>query len=113
MVCYGTAAVILWGIVLVMRYPVTGFGTGTVAAFWAMAIVPQIIGHTSYNWSLKWFSAGTIAVSLLGEPVCAAIMAYFLFAESLTWLKIMGALLILAAIVVSSLGEEKVKDNTQ
>ncbi len=71
-----------------------------------MALIPQLIGHTSYNWSLKWFSAGLIAVSLLGEPVCATILAYFIFDEGLALTKIIGGALILAAIYIASAGEK-------
>ncbi|MCP4345587.1 MAG: DMT family transporter [Desulfobacterales bacterium] len=106
MVCYGSAAAILWGIVLLSGAQVTGFGSNTVTAFWAMALIPQLIGHTSYNWSLKWFSAGLIAVSLLGEPIGAIILAYFIFGEGLTWLKIAGGTLILAAIYIASASEK-------
>jgi drug/metabolite transporter (DMT)-like permease len=106
-VCYGSAAMILWGIVLLWRMPIAGFSTNTVAAFWAMALVPQLIGHTSYNWSLKWFSAGLIAVSLLGEPVGATILAYFIFGEGLTVSKLIGGILILSAIYIVSVSEKK------
>ena len=105
MVCYGSAAVILWAMVLALRLPVTGFSTDTVSAFWAMALIPQLIGHTSYNWSLRWFSAGTIAVSLLGEPIGSSILAYVLFDERPTVYKFVGGGLILLAIYLSSRGE--------
>ena len=67
-----------------MRLPVTGYSTGTFAAFGAMALISQVIGHSSYNWGLKWFSAGLIAVTWLGEPILSTILAYFLFGEGLT-----------------------------
>ncbi len=109
MVCYGSAAAILWIIVLSLGLPITGFSTPTVSAFWAMALIPQLIGHTSYNWSLKWFSAATIAVSLLGEPIGSTILAYFLFDEGLTPYKITGGALILAAIYLAGRGETRRK----
>lgn len=104
-VCYGSAALILWAMVIALRLPVSGFSTGTVSAFWAMALIPQLIGHTSYNWSLRWFSAGTIAVSLLGEPIGAGILAYLLFDERPTVHKFAGGGLILLAIYLSARGE--------
>lgn len=107
MVCYGSAAAILWIIVLSLGLPITGFSTRTVSAFWAMALIPQLIGHTSYNWSLKWFSAATIAVSLLGEPIGSTILAYFLFDEGLTAYKITGGALILLAIYLAGRGETR------
>lgn len=101
-VCYGSAAIILWIIVLVLNLPITGFKLGTFGAFWGMALIPQLIGHTSYNWSLKWFGASLIAVSLLGEPIGATILAYFLFDEKLTIAKLVGGGLILSAIYLVS-----------
>lgn len=103
--CYGSAALFLWLAVLVLKLPLTGYSTQTVAAFWALALISQIIGHTSYNWALKWFSAGFVAVALLGEPIGATIMAYIIFDEGLTWVKFIGGLLILSAIYIAAAGE--------
>ena len=106
-VCYGSAALLLWGFVLCMGLPVTGFSSTTWAAFWGMALVAQLVGHSSYNWALKWFSAGLVAVSLLGEPIGATVLAYLLFGEGLTLPKFIGCGLIMAAICIAALGEKK------
>jgi len=106
-VCYGSAAVILWLIVLLLKLPITGYSSQTVAAFWAMALVSQILGHSSYNWALKWFSTGFIAVALLGEPIGSTILAYIIFDEGLTWLKLAGGLFLLSAIYIAAAGEKK------
>ncbi len=100
--CYGSAAMILWSVVLLAGFPVSGFSSETYACLWAMALFTHLIGHSSYNWALKWFSAGLIAVSLLGEPIGSTILAYFIFDEGLTWPKLVGGGLILAAIYVSA-----------
>ena len=104
--CYGSAAIILWTSVLVLRLPIAGFSMGTYTAFAGMALISQIIGHSSYNWALKWFSASLIAVSLLGEPIGATILAYIIFAEGLTWAKSIGGGLILAGIYLAARGEK-------
>jgi drug/metabolite transporter (DMT)-like permease len=104
--CYGSAALFLWLVVLVLKLPLTGYSTQTVTAFWAMALISQILGHTSYNWALKWFSAGLVAVALLGEPIGATIMAYIIFDEGLTWVKFIGGLFILSAIYIAAAGEQ-------
>jgi len=104
-ICYGSAAIILWVLVIALGLQVVGFSSGTYAAFAGMALISQIIGHTSYNWALKWFSASLIAVSLLGEPIGATILAYIIFDETLTWTKLVGGSLILAAIYLAARGE--------
>lgn len=106
-VCYASAAVILWLFVLVLRLPATGFSDSSYACLWAMALITQLIGHSSYNWALKWFSTSLIAVSLLGEPVGSTVMAYFLFGEGLTTAKVIGGVMILCAITLSAVGESR------
>ncbi|MFZ0133380.1 MAG: DMT family transporter [Desulfobacterales bacterium] len=106
-VCYTSAAAILWLLVLILGLPVTGFSDSTYLSLWAMALIPQLIGHSSYNWALKWFSTSFIAVSLLGEPVGSTLMAYFLFGEGLTAAKVGGGTLILTAIIWAAAGEDK------
>ena len=105
-ICYGSAAIILWVLVIALGLQVVGFSSGTYAAFAGMALISQIIGHTSYNWALKWFSASLIAVSLLGEPIGATILAYIIFDETLTWTKLIGGSLILAAIYLAARGRQ-------
>ena len=105
-VCYGAAVIILWLLVLVCNFPIVGYSTKTVAAFWAMALISQVMGHSSYNWALKWFSSGLVAVSLLGEPVGSTILAYIIFGEGLTWVKFIGGLFVLSAIYITAVGEK-------
>jgi drug/metabolite transporter (DMT)-like permease len=105
-ICYGSAALFLWLAVIALQLPVSGYDTQTIAAFWAMALVSQIIGHSSYNWALKWFSTGFVAVALLGEPIGSTIMAYLIFDEGLTGPKLIGGLLILSAIYIAATGEK-------
>ncbi len=106
-ICYGSAAIFLWTIVLLLRMPLTGFGHSTMAAFFGMALISQILGHSTYNWALRWLSAGLIAVSLLGEPIGSTILAYFIFDEGLTVYKVVGGVIILSAIYLAASSESR------
>jgi drug/metabolite transporter (DMT)-like permease len=106
-ICYGSAAVILWIMVLSLGLPVSGFSGGTLAAFWGMALIAQIIGHSTYNWALKWLSAGLIAVSLLGEPIGSTILAYIIFDEGLSVYKFVGGGIIFSAIYIAASSESR------
>jgi drug/metabolite transporter (DMT)-like permease len=105
-VCYASAAAILWLIVLLLQLPVSGFSTSTWAALGAMALFTQLVGHTSYNWALRWVSTGLIAVSLLGEPIGSTLLAYVIFDEGLTWMNAIGGGLVLAAIYLAAVNEK-------
>jgi len=67
--------------------------------------VPQIIGHSSYNWALKYLPVTFVGVATLGEPIGSTILAYFALRETPTLAKIGGGVLILAGIYVSSRAE--------
>jgi drug/metabolite transporter (DMT)-like permease len=105
-ICYGSAAVFLWLVVFFLKLPITGYNSQTLTAFWAMALVSQLIGHSSYNWSLKWFSTSLVAVALLGEPIGSTLLAYIIFDEGLTWMKFIVGLFILSAIYIAASGEK-------
>jgi drug/metabolite transporter (DMT)-like permease len=69
-----------------------------VLLFFAIALIPMILGHTIYNWTLKWLSAPLVSISLLGEPVGATILAYLLLDEVPSVLTLFGGVLILLGI---------------
>ena len=102
---YGTAALLL-----VAASGATGASllthSGTAwAVLLGMALGPQLLGHTAYNWSLRHVSATFVAVVTLGEPVCAALLAWLLFGEGFAPLQFAGFSLLLAGIYLAARGE--------
>lgn len=71
----------------------------------AMALGPQLLGHTSYNWSLRYVSATFVAVVTLGEPVGSALLAFIVFGEGFAPLQFAGFSLLLAGIYLAARGE--------
>ncbi len=78
-----------------------------------LAVVPQLIGHSIFNWSLKYLPTGYVAVNLLGEPVGTIILAYFLLNETPPITKLFGAILILAGIGLSAFRSTADANRTQ
>lgn len=78
---WATAAAILAVLAAAFRVPLAGFGARTWLAFLALALVPTIGGHGLVNKSLRSFPAPTVGLFLLGEPVGASLLAFFLFHE--------------------------------
>ena len=105
-VCYSSATMLLWACVLATGLPAIGFNAKTWGALFGMALVSQHLGHSSYNWAMKYFSAGFIAVCLLGEPVLSSLLAWWLFGEALTWGKAAGGALILLGIYLAATGNK-------
>ena len=102
---YATAAVFLIAVCLVAGHTFSGYPRQTYLMFVLLAAVPQIIGHSSYNWALKYLPATFVGVATLGEPIGSTILAYFILRETTTLAKIGGGALILAGIYVSSRAE--------
>jgi len=106
-VCYGAAASYLWLAALGTGQQVAGFSPPTWLYLIALALVSQILGHTTNNWALRFFSASMIAVALLGEPICSTLLAYVLFDETLTAVQVGGAGLILVGIYLAARAERR------
>jgi drug/metabolite transporter (DMT)-like permease len=67
-----------------------------------LALIPQLLGHSTFNWALGYLSAAYVSITLLGEPIGSTILAYFLLGEKPTTVKIIGAILILFGIYTAS-----------
>lgn len=105
-VVYSTAALGALLLALAAGESLTGYSPYTCLMFLLLAIVPQVIGHSSFNWALRHVSAAVVAVIILGEPVGSTILAHFILHEVPTAVKIVGASLILIGIYFS-LREER------
>lgn len=99
---YATAALVLLLMSIATGAPLTGYSQNEYLLFLLIALVPMIFGHTLYNWALKYVSAPVVSVSLLGEPVGATILAYFFLNEIPGTYAILGGLVTLTGILISS-----------
>ncbi|MHC1784547.1 MAG: DMT family transporter [Anaerolineaceae bacterium] len=99
---YGSAAVLLLIAALVMGFPILNYPAGIYGWGLLLALIPQIIGHSSLNWSLKYLPASYVSIAVLGEPVGSSILAMIFLREAPTALEIAGGVLILAGILISS-----------
>ena len=70
----------------------------------ALALVPQLIGHSSLTWALGYVPAAVVAVAILGEPVGATLIAATLLDEVPTLLEWAGAAVVLAGVYIALRG---------
>jgi drug/metabolite transporter (DMT)-like permease len=97
---WATSAASLAVIALAGRAPLTGHPPRTLAALAALALVPTLAGHGLVNRSLRLLPAPTVGLFLLGEPLCAAMLAYLAFSETPGALTLAGGALVLAALAL-------------
>ena len=86
---------------LVFQKPFFGYSSSIYFYLVLLALVPQLIGHTTFNWALKYLAASMVAVVILGEPLGSTLLAYFILGEGLTVWKILGGISIFAGILVA------------
>ena len=97
-VVYGMAAI---GLIIMMlgagQLPF-GYEAKTYAWIFLLAAIPQLIGHSTYNWALRYLPAAFVAVTTLGEPIGSAILAFLFLNETPTIAILVGGVLILLGI---------------
>jgi len=106
---YSTCAILLWPAAVVAGVRLTGFPAKTWGLFVLMAVVPQMLGHTVFNYLLKDVSATVVAIAIMGEPVGSTLLALVIFGESPPWPALLGGILLLAGVYVALTAEGRTR----
>ena len=101
-VVYGISAIGLIIVMFVAGQSPLGYPIKTYGWIFLLALIPQIIGHSTFNWALGYLPAAFVAVTTLGEPVGSAILAFFILQETPSMIMILGGVLILFGIYLAS-----------
>jgi drug/metabolite transporter (DMT)-like permease len=86
-----------------------GYSPGTWGTFIGFAVVSILIPHSLYFNGLRYLSASQAIITATFEPVVAIVSAYFILSETLSAVQALGALLVIAAIVLLQLTQEREK----
>jgi drug/metabolite transporter (DMT)-like permease len=98
------AALTLLLFALPLGSPLTGFSGNTWLCFFLLALIPTVLGHTLYNYLLKFIRAHLVAITILGEPIGATIIAALIFKEYPSTGTYFGGGLILTGIILALTG---------
>jgi drug/metabolite transporter (DMT)-like permease len=99
---YGAATLLFVAVCLITQTPLRGFSFSTHLFMFLLGLIPQCIGHTAYNWSLRWLPPGLVALVGLAEPVVASAFAYLILGEGLTATKFAGGAIVLGGIYLAT-----------
>ncbi len=102
-VVYGTAGLALAVVLAVGRIPVLGYSWQGYAYLVALGTIPQLIGHTTMNYAVKYVSATYVSIATKLEPIGSAILAFYIFSEVPNQWQIIGSGVILVGVVIASL----------
>jgi drug/metabolite transporter (DMT)-like permease len=106
-IVYGTAALVLLLMNSVSGQSLRGLSPLAYGLMLALAIGPQLLGHTAFNWSIKYLSATLVTVGILGEPIGSAILAFVILRQPVQPLQVLGGATLLVGIAVAALAERR------
>ncbi len=99
---YAMAALVMLVILLFSGETLLGYSSKTYLWLILIAVFPQLIGHSTYNWALRYLPATLVSVSTLGEPIGSSVLAFLILNEMPAAVQIFGGILILAGIYITS-----------
>jgi len=102
---YGGAAIFLVGLAIASGASFTGYPAEGYLMIVLLAIAPQLIGHTSFNYALKYMSATYVSITTQMEPIGSAIAAVILFQQVPTRDQLLGSVGILIGVLMATLGQ--------
>jgi drug/metabolite transporter (DMT)-like permease len=99
---YGIAAVVLVVLMFTAGQSPTGYPLKSYGWIFLLAAIPQLVGHSMFNWLLKYLSATMVAVTTLSEPIGSAVLAFIFLKESPASAVMLGGAFILIGIYLTS-----------
>ena len=97
-VVYSAAALALLPVALVLDVRLWGYSAETWFWLWAITLGPQLMGHTVFNWALRYVEASVISGTILAEPVISALLAWLILAEKPGLPTILGGCVVLLGL---------------
>jgi drug/metabolite transporter (DMT)-like permease len=106
-IVYPTCALVLFPIAVASGGPMTGFDATTWWMFVLMALVPQGLGHTTFNYLLKEMDATIVSVSILGEPVGSTLLALLILGQVPPRSAVVGGVIVLVGLYIALVGPSR------
>jgi drug/metabolite transporter (DMT)-like permease len=98
---YGVAALVLLPLPLLFGLPYLDYPAATFGWVFLLAVLPQLVGHTGFNYAMKFLDPTMVASVILLEPLGAALLALLIFGEVPTGLTILGAAVLLIGVLLA------------
>jgi drug/metabolite transporter (DMT)-like permease len=97
-VVYASASATLLPAVVLSGASLWGYADETWFWLWVITLGPQIMGHTVFNWALRYVEASIVSGTILAEPVVSALLAWLILAERPGLPTIFGGVIVLVGL---------------
>lgn len=101
---YTVAALVLLPLPLLFGVDYRGYPAPVYLYILLMALFPQVIGHTSLNWAVRWVSPTLVTLTILAEPIGSSVLALLFFQENPGTRVWLGAAVILLGVAIAAWG---------
>ncbi|MBP1927006.1 drug/metabolite transporter (DMT)-like permease [Sedimentibacter acidaminivorans] len=115
-IVYSASVVVLFFMCLLTKTPIYPYSPKEFLLFFALAFFCSILGHTVYNYLMKYISATMISISTLCEPIFASILALIIFKEIPSIYTLIGGTIVLSGVfyyILSQTSKKIKKQNIQ
>jgi len=103
-IAYTTAALVLLPLPWLFGGQYSGYPAAVYLYIFLMALISQVLGHTSVNWAVRWISPTLVTLGILFEPVGASVLGFFIFGEMPQPQTIGGAIILLLGVGITAIG---------
>lgn len=100
-IAYSTAAIALLPLPWLAGATYTNYSITVYGYILLTALIPQLIGHTTFNWVVRWLPATVVTLIWLFEPVLSSGLAFLLFGEIPETIVLFGALVLLSGVAIA------------
>ena len=97
---YTVSAIVLLVSSLVLDNQIIGYTINNYFWLLMLGLIPTLIGHTAFSYSIKFVSPTVIATFPLGEPLIASYLSWLLFAEKVPFYVVGGGLVIFIGLIM-------------
>ena len=99
-IVYGSCTLFLVLGCIFMGIPLYPYSPNNYAIFLALAFFCTILGHTVFNWALKYLPAYAVSICSLFEPIGATFLAFLFLGEIPGLMQIFGQILVLTGLYI-------------
>ena len=104
---YSVSTLVFLAVVLIEGVPLFHYSLEANLLFALSALLCSILGHSIFNWALKYANAVTVSLIMLGEPIFASIWSYLMFGETIHLFVLLGGIAIICGLAWYTLSEAK------
>lgn len=105
LIAYCTSAIALLPLLFLLNIQYTEYQPSIYGYVALMAIFPQLIGHTGFNWALRWLSPTFVTLSILFEPIIASLLGVVVFQEIPPLTTLWGASVLIIGVAIALMGK--------